>query len=36
MFMSEKLSSIAAGIIDGLNETILDAKGVYVEGWRKT
>ena len=34
--MSEKLSPIAAGIIDGLNEAILDAKGVHVEGLRKT
>ena len=34
--MSEKFSPIAAGIIDGLNEAILDAKGVHVEGLRKT
>ena len=34
--MSEKISPIAAGIIVGLNESILEAKGVHVEGLRKT
>ena len=34
--MSEKISPVAEGIIAGLNESILDAKGVHVECLRKT
>lgn len=34
--MSEKISPIAAGIIEGLQEALLDAQGVSVPGLRKT
>ena len=34
--MSEKISPIVADIIEGLNEAILDAQGIYVDGIRKT
>lgn len=34
--MSEKISPIVADLIEGLNEAILDAQGLHVEGIRKT
>ncbi len=34
--LSEKIPLVALGIIDGLNESILDAKGVHVEVLQKT
>ena len=34
--MEEKISPLAAGILQGLNEAIEDAKGFEVEGMKKT
>lgn len=34
--MSEKISALAAGILQGLEEATADAKGFEVEGMKKT
>jgi len=34
--MSEKMSPVAAGILQGLNEALLDVQGVPVPGLKKT
>lgn len=34
--MEEKLSPLAKGILDGLDETLQDAQGIPVDGMRKT
>lgn len=34
--MEEKISPLATGILQGLNEAIEDAKGFEVEGMKKT
>ena len=34
--MEEKISPLAAGILQGLNEAINDAQGFEVEGMKKT
>ena len=34
--MEEKISPLVAGILQGLNEAIEDAKGFEVEGMKKT
>jgi len=34
--LEEKISPLAAGILQGLNEAIVDAKGFEVEGMKKT
>lgn len=36
IIVHDEISPVAAGIIAGLNEAILDAQGVHVEGMRKT
>lgn len=36
IILEEKISPLAAGILQGLNEAIEDAKGFEVEGMKKT